>query len=94
MNKVLLVGTCGEIERKEHNGKSFIEFTVGIKNDYNGEVDQYPVSVWGKAVDSFSANEGDLVSVEGSLKSREYNDKRYISASVFRVTVLESASDF
>ncbi len=81
VNRVVLVGrlTKEPMLRKTQTGKSVVSFTVAVNRRF-GQTDQADFIncvAWEKRADFLSqfAKKGSLISLEGSIQSRSYDDK-------------------
>ena len=89
MNSVSLIGnlTFKPELKKTQSGKSVVNITVAINRGYNREqVDFIPVIAWEKVAENVVnyLDKGSKVAVDGSLQSREYENK-----DGKRITVIE-----
>ena len=83
INRVVLVGrlTKDPVLRKTANGASVTSFTLACTRRYKQEgqpdADFINTVVWNKTADSVSqyTHKGSLVSVEGRIQTRSYDDK-------------------
>ena len=87
LNEWTATGTIASVERKEYNGKPFIEATLNSKN-YKDDPVALPFTVWGGAVEKFAAQIGDFVAVKGSPSSRQNGEYVNVSLSAYAVEVL------
>ena len=94
MNKSLLIGqltTAPEL-RKTATEKSVIRSTLAVNRQFktaDGErgVDFLSIVIWGKSAELFVAyaQKGSLISIEGELRSRRYDDKSGVTRYVTEV---------
>jgi len=106
MNKVLLVGRLTEDVqiRKTQNGRSVCSFNLAINEGKDAEGNDKAVFIscvaWEKIADALEAytSKGSLISVEGKLQNRSYEDPKYegimryvTEVNVERVEFLSSA---
>lgn len=85
MNKVLLVGRLtDDIQiRKTQNGKSVCSFNLAINEGKDAEGNDKAVFIscvaWEKIADALEAytSKGSMISVEGKLQNRSYEDPKY-----------------
>lgn len=94
MNKSLLIGrltTAPEL-RKTATEKSVIRSTLAVNRQFktaDGErgVDFLSIVIWGKSAELFVAyaQKGSLISIEGELRSRRYDDKSGVTHYVTEV---------
>ncbi len=81
VNRVVLVGrlTKDPMLRKTQTGKSVLSFTVAVNRRFSQEeqADFVNCVAWEKTADFLNnyARKGSLVSVEGRIQSRSYDDK-------------------
>lgn len=88
INKIILVGRLGKdpILHTTQSGKTVVKFTVATWENFRDEKEESGwrtetewsnVVVWGDSATSFSqkTKKGDLVYVEGKIKTRSYEDK-------------------
>lgn len=81
VNRVVLVGrlTKDPILRKTQSGKSVTSFTVAINRRFSQseQADFVNCVAWEKTADFLSqyARKGSLISLEGRIQSRSYDDK-------------------
>lgn len=94
MNKSLLIGrlTAAPELRKTTTEKSVIRSTLAVNRQFKtaeGErgVDFLSIVIWGKSAELFVtyAQKGSLISIEGELRSRRYDDKSGITHYVTEV---------
>lgn len=104
VNRVVLVGrlTKDPVIRKTQTGKSVLSYTVAINRRYaqNEQADFINCVAWEKTAEIIGqyARKGSLISVEGRIQSRSYDDKdgkRVYVTEVFSesVQLLESKAD-
>ncbi len=81
VNRVVLIGrlTKDPMLRKTQTGKSVVSFTVAVNRRF-GQTDQADFIncvAWEKRAEFLSqyAKKGSLISVEGSIQSRSYDDR-------------------
>lgn len=106
MNRVLLVGRLtDDVQiRKTQAGKSVCSFNVAINEGKDAEGNDKAVFIgcvaWEKIADAMEAytSKGSLISVEGKLQNRSYEDPKYegimryvTEVNVERVEFLSSA---
>ncbi|NLA78090.1 MAG: single-stranded DNA-binding protein [Erysipelothrix sp.] len=81
VNRVVLVGrlTKDPMLRKTQTGKSVLSFTVAVNRQFSQEdqADFVNCVAWEKTAEFLNnyARKGSLVSVEGRIQSRSYDDK-------------------
>ncbi|MCJ1996261.1 single-stranded DNA-binding protein [Lactococcus piscium] len=94
MNKSLLIGrlTAAPELRKTATEKSVIRSTLAVNRQFktaDGErgVDFLSIVIWGKSAELFVAyvQKGSLISIEGELRSRRYDDKSGVTHYVTEV---------
>lgn len=94
MNKSLLIGrlTAAPELRKTATEKSVIRSTLAVNRQFKtaeGErgVDFLSIVIWGKSAELFVAHaqKGSLISIEGELRSRRYDDKSGVTHYVTEV---------
>lgn len=94
MNKSLLIGrlTAQPELRKTTTEKSVIRSTLAVNRQFktaDGErgVDFLSIVIWGKSAELFVAyaQKGSLISIEGELRSRRYDDKSGVTHYVTEV---------
>ncbi|MGX7049088.1 single-stranded DNA-binding protein [Lactococcus piscium] len=94
MNKSLLIGrlTATPELRKTATEKSVIRSTLAVNRQFktaDGErgVDFLSIVIWGKSAELFVAyaQKGSLISIEGELRSRRYDDKSGVTHYVTEV---------
>lgn len=94
MNKSLLIGrlTAAPELRKTATEKSVIRSTLAVNRQFKtteGErgVDFLSIVIWGKSAELFVAyaQKGSLISIEGELRSRRYDDKSGVTHYVTEV---------
>jgi single-strand DNA-binding protein len=94
MNKSLLIGrlTAQPDLRKTPNDRSVVRITLAVNRQFknaNGERDTDFISIviWGKSAELFAsyAKKGSLISIEGELRSRRYDDKTGVTHYVTEV---------
>ena len=78
INKAILVGRLGADPdcRQTQSGKSVAEFRVATE-DYQGNTEWHRVVCWDKKAEFAQGylGKGDMVYVEGSIKTRQWEDK-------------------
>lgn len=94
MNKSLLIGrlTAQPELRKTATEKSVIRSTLAVNRQFktaDGErgVDFLSIVIWGKSAELFVAyaQKGSLISIEGELRSRRYDDQSGVTHYVTEV---------
>lgn len=84
MNKSLLIGrlTSAPELKKTATDKSVLRVTLAVNRQFKNadgerEADFITIVVWGKPAELFAsyAKKGSLISVEGELRTRRYDDK-------------------
>lgn len=94
MNKSLLIGrlTAKPELNKTTTKKSVLRCTLAVNRVFKNaagerEADFISLVIWGKPAEAFAsyADKGSLVSVEGELRSRHYDDKEGITHYVTEV---------
>ena len=104
VNRVVLVGrlTKDPMIRKTQTGKSVLSYTVAVNRRYaqNEQADFINCVAWEKTAEIIGqyARKGSLISVEGRIQSRSYDDKdgkRVYVTEVFSesIQLLDSKSD-
>ena len=95
INKVILVGNCAEPKVKNlENNIKIVNVSIATTErfkDRNGEAREntewHVVSVWGKTADFVEnyVRKGDLLYVEGKIRSRSYKNKQGIDVTVTEI---------
>jgi single-strand DNA-binding protein len=94
MNKSLLIGrlTSQPEIRKTPNEKSVVRATLAVNRQFKNadgvrEADFISIVVWGKSAEILVsyAKKGSLISVEGEIRSRRYEDKTGVTHYVTEV---------
>ena len=100
LNNVALVGrmTKDAELRRTASGKAVASFTLAVNRGYQDaggkEADFIPVVTWNKLAESIAqyCSKGSLVSVEGSLRDRTYQNHE--GKNVYVIEVLADRVDF
>ncbi|GFH43455.1 single-stranded DNA-binding protein [Lactococcus hodotermopsidis] len=94
MNKSLLIGrlTAPPELRKTPSDKSVVRVTLAVNRQFKNadgerEADFISVVIWGKSAEMFAsyAKKGSLVSIEGEIRSRRYEDKAGVTHYVTEI---------
>ena len=93
-NKIQLIGRVGQDPevKSTANGGRYAKFSVATSESYqkNGEwveeTEWHQVEVWGDRAERLArVKKGSLVYVEGSLKSYEYEGKRFWKVKAYKI---------
>lgn len=99
MNKCLFTGRLtADIELKKTEAeKTYARFSLAVQRNFkdkegNRPVDFVPCVVWGQTADFIAkyAHKGDLIEVEGELRTGNYTDKEGNKRTDVSVTVTEA----
>ncbi|GFH41009.1 single-stranded DNA-binding protein [Pseudolactococcus insecticola] len=94
MNKSMLIGrvTATPELRKTPNDKSVVRLTLAVNRQFKNadgsrDADFISVVIWGKPAELFVsyAKKGSLISVEGEIRSRRYEDKASVTHYVTEI---------
>ncbi len=96
MNKVILLGRLGKDPELHHtaNGKTVCNFSVATSESWKDaegnrqeRTEWHNIVVWGKQAESCGEHlaKGQQVAVEGSIRSRSYDDKNGVKRTVVEI---------
>ena len=94
INNIVLMGrlVADPELRTTTGGKSVTQFKLAVDRSYDRNIaDFIPVVAWGKTAE-FVANyfsKGSMIAVQGSLQSRNYEDKNGNKRTAYEVTAAE-----
>jgi single-strand DNA-binding protein len=102
INSVIIMGrlTANPELKTTNNGLSFVKFTVAIDrgNDKNGEkqTDFISVQAWRKTAEFITQwfSKGQMIIVEGSLRTGQYQDKKHTDIIHYTTDVLADKVNF
>ena len=99
MNRIVLLGRLTkdpDMKVLEENGKVVTKFILAVDRTYKNasgerEADFIPVVLWGRKAEVTSEymKKGSMVTVSGSLQTRNYEDKDGIKRYIFEVIASE-----
>lgn len=99
MKSITIAGNCTKdaAMRSTQSGQTVASFSVAVNGFDNGEksTTYFDVSIWGKRGESVMqfAKKGAKICVTGSLGTREYNGRTYLTVNASDFTPMGGKSD-
>ena len=99
MNQVVLIGRiCGDVEKKEVDGKTYAEITIASQRSYKNEEGEYETDfidcvLWGGIAEHVVeyCRKGDLVGIKGRVENNYIGDVKTTNVIAEKVTFLSSS---
>jgi single-strand DNA-binding protein len=98
LNQIVIVGRIArDVEKKEVDGKSFVELELAVPRSYKNEDGEYETDfidclLWNGIADNVEeyCKQGDLVGVKGRLQTQIVDDHKTTNVIAEKVTFLSS----